>query len=101
MKKILGLCLAFVLLVGTSISVYAACEVHVVPSDANWEFQCVVNVKDGGSHPYGKVIDENGNVLVWGTCYDTIYTDQYCKKCVNCGMPVTTKTIQRTEHNRQ
>lgn len=102
MRKRLLIFLSCLMLASTSLVAYAACVTHVVPSgDQGLEFISVVNARSGGTHPYAKVVTQDGTVLQWGTCQDTIFTDRYGKRCLNCHEYVEYTTKERTEHNPQ
>lgn len=98
---LLSLCVS---LVSISLPVYAATHTHVMPSNpsvGDWEFIRVVNVRAGGTHVYPKSVDDLGNVLEWGRCTDTIYTEEYGLRCITCKEYGSYTTRERTEHNPQ
>ena len=101
MKKRIALLLSCAMLVGTFMSVYAACDTHV--TDQVSRFIRVTNAKDNGTHSYPKLVSSvTGEVLEWGTCRDVLFTEEWGWKCTNCGATVkVTGTPTRLQHNRQ
>lgn len=101
MKKRIALLLSCALLVGTSMSVFAACVTHVTNEVV--QFIRVSNVKDNGTHAYPKLVSSvTGEVLEWGTCRDALFTEEWGWKCINCGATVkVTNTKTYIQHNPQ
>lgn len=100
-RKLIICCAVAMLLLGTSITAYAACVTHVVPDpadDKKWVYLNDVNSYPGTSHPYPSVIDINGNVLEYGTCQTVIIVKRYGLKCINCGEVVQYKYKTEEKH---
>ena len=98
-RKLILCCAVAMLLLGTSITAYAACVTHVVSDSNNWVYLADVNSYPGTTHPYPSVIDINGNVLEYGTCQTYIVVKQYGLKCINCGEVVQTKNVIEEIHS--
>lgn len=101
-RKLILCCAVAMLLLGTSITAYAACTTHVVPepnNNANWVYLGNVNSYPGTIHPYPSIVDTNGNVLEYGTCQTYIIVKQYGLKCINCGEVVQTKNVIEEIHS--
>lgn len=105
MKKYRKLIICFavaMLLLGSSITAYAACVTHVVPNpdvDENWVYLYDVNSYTGTSHPYPSIMDTNGNVLEYGTCQTYIVVERHGLKCINCDEVVQYKNVTKEKHS--
>ena len=101
MKKLTIILSICILLLGSSLTVYAGCVTHIAKDSnisSNWEYTATVNSYTGSIHRYPVVIID-GVVTQWGTCAEIIYVDQYVLRCRNCSTIVDYKNVIRTEHS--
>lgn len=101
MKKTLITLLACMLLLGSSITVFADCVTHIAKDSnisSNWEFNGTIKSYTGSSHRYPVIIN-NGVVTEWGTCTEIVYIDRYILRCRNCPKIVDYKDVTRIEHS--
>lgn len=102
MKKRFYSVVVSMLIASSSMVAVAACPPHVVTNkESDWHFVSVAGVRAGDSHRYAKVIAEDGTVLEYGICKDTIYTDRQAQSCTICHTNVLFRTVERTVHDPQ
>lgn len=101
MKKSITILLICVLLLGSSLTVYADCVTHISLDSSissNWEYKGTIDSFTGNTHPYPVVI-ENGVVTQWGTCTEIVYIDYYILRCRNCPAILNSRYVSRVEHS--